>query len=105
VSEREISCPIRVQELLLTYTHTKIDHIERKGFSVVINRFKALIVNPNFDWQSKEALTTPVVKFGSKCELSVRVSPLLYFPLFLSESLFLSLSLSRRVLDSVDDED
>ena len=31
---------------------------------------KALIVNPSFDSQSKETLTTPVAKFGSKCELS-----------------------------------
>jgi DNA topoisomerase II len=29
---------------------------------------KALIVNPSFDSQSKETLTTPVAKFGSKCE-------------------------------------
>ena len=31
---------------------------------------KALIVNPSFDSQSKETLTTPVAKFGSKCDLS-----------------------------------
>jgi DNA topoisomerase-2 len=31
---------------------------------------KSLIVNPSFDSQSKETLTTPVAKFGSKCELS-----------------------------------
>jgi len=31
---------------------------------------KAIIVNPSFDSQSKETLTTPVAKFGSKCELS-----------------------------------
>lgn len=31
---------------------------------------KALIVNPSFDSQSKETLTTPVAKFGSKCEPS-----------------------------------
>jgi DNA topoisomerase-2 len=31
---------------------------------------KALIVNPSFDSQSKETLTTSVAKFGSKCELS-----------------------------------
>lgn len=31
---------------------------------------KCLIVNPSFDTQTKEQLTTPVVKFGSKFELS-----------------------------------
>jgi len=31
---------------------------------------KALIVNPSFDSQSKETLTTPIAKFGSKCDLS-----------------------------------
>lgn len=31
---------------------------------------KALIVNPSFDSQSKETLTTPVAKFGSKCDIS-----------------------------------
>ena len=31
---------------------------------------KALIVNPSFDSQTKETLTTPIAKFGSKCELN-----------------------------------
>jgi DNA topoisomerase-2 len=31
---------------------------------------KSLIVNPSFDSQTKETLTTPFAKFGSKCELS-----------------------------------
>lgn len=31
---------------------------------------KSTIVNPAFDSQSKETLTTPVQKFGSKCEIS-----------------------------------
>lgn len=30
---------------------------------------KALIANPSFDGQTKETLTTPASKFGSKCEL------------------------------------
>jgi DNA topoisomerase-2 len=30
---------------------------------------KAMIVNPSFDGQTKETLTTPSSKFGSKCEL------------------------------------
>lgn len=31
---------------------------------------KCTVVNPTFDSQSKETLTTPMSKFGSKCELS-----------------------------------
>jgi len=44
----------------------KSQHIKDNLFIFV----KALIVNPSFDSQSKETLTTPVAKFGSKCELS-----------------------------------
>ena len=44
----------------------KAQHIKDNLFVFV----KALIVNPSFDSQSKETLTTPVAKFGSKCELS-----------------------------------
>ena len=44
----------------------KSQHIKDNLFVFV----KALIVNPSFDSQSKETLTTPVAKFGSKCELS-----------------------------------
>jgi DNA gyrase/topoisomerase IV subunit B len=44
----------------------KAQHIKDNLFIFV----KALIVNPSFDSQSKETLTTPVAKFGSKCELS-----------------------------------
>lgn len=39
---------------------------------------KALIVNPSFDSQSKETLTTPVAKFGSKCEISEKFYDKLY---------------------------
>ena len=39
---------------------------------------KALIVNPSFDSQSKETLTTPVAKFGSKCDLSDKFFDKLY---------------------------
>ena len=31
---------------------------------------KSLIVNPSFDGQTKETLTTPSTKFGSKCEIN-----------------------------------
>lgn len=44
----------------------KAQHIKDNLFVFV----KALVVNPSFDSQSKETLTTPVAKFGSKCELS-----------------------------------
>ena len=44
----------------------KAQHIKDNLFVFV----KALIVNPSFDSQSKETLTTPVAKFGSKCDLS-----------------------------------
>jgi len=44
----------------------KTQHIKDNLFVFV----KALIVNPSFDSQSKETLTTPVAKFGSKCEFS-----------------------------------
>ena len=33
---------------------------------------KALISNPSFDSQTKETLTTPVSKFGSRCEVPDR---------------------------------
>lgn len=39
---------------------------------------KALIVNPSFDTQTKDALTTQVSKFGSKCELSDKFFSALY---------------------------
>lgn len=44
----------------------KPQHIKDNLFIFV----KSIIVNPSFDSQSKETLTTPVAKFGSKCELS-----------------------------------
>jgi len=39
---------------------------------------KCLIVNPAFDTQTKEALTTPMSKFGSKCELDKKFFLALY---------------------------
>jgi DNA gyrase/topoisomerase IV subunit B len=39
---------------------------------------KAVIVNPSFDSQSKETLTTQVSKFGSKCDLSDKFFEKLY---------------------------
>ena len=39
---------------------------------------KSIIVNPSFDSQSKETLTTQVSKFGSKCEVSDKFIDKLY---------------------------
>lgn len=39
---------------------------------------KSLIVNPSFDSQSKETLTTQATKFGSKCDLSDKFFEKLY---------------------------
>lgn len=39
---------------------------------------KASIVNPTFNSQTKETLTSPVTKFGSKCELSEKFFAALY---------------------------
>lgn len=39
---------------------------------------KSLIVNPSFDTQTKDALTTQASKFGSKCELSDKFFAALY---------------------------
>lgn len=44
----------------------KANHIADNLFLSV----KCLIINPSFDTQTKECLTTPVAKFGSKFELS-----------------------------------
>lgn len=44
----------------------KVQHIKDNLMLFV----KSLIVNPSFDTQTKEQLTTPVAKFGSKFELS-----------------------------------
>jgi len=52
----------------------KTQHIKDNLFVFV----KALIVNPSFDSQSKETLTTPVAKFGSKCDLSDKFYEKLY---------------------------
>ena len=52
----------------------KPQHIKDNIFVFI----KSIIVNPSFDSQSKETLTTPVAKFGSKCELSDKFFDKLY---------------------------
>jgi DNA topoisomerase-2 len=44
----------------------KLQHLKDNLFIIV----KAQIVNPSFDSQTKETLTTQATKFGSRCELS-----------------------------------
>lgn len=52
----------------------KPQHIKDNIFVFI----KSIIVNPSFDSQSKETLTTPVAKFGSKCDLSDKFFDKLY---------------------------
>lgn len=69
-----------VDNVVTTITNKLIKHVESKRGKVVLkpshvkeNMFifvKSVIENPAFDSQSKEYLTTPATKFGSKCEVS-----------------------------------
>jgi DNA topoisomerase-2 len=52
----------------------KSQHLKDNLFVFV----KCLIVNPSFDSQTKETLTTQVAKFGSKCELTDKFFDKLY---------------------------
>jgi len=52
----------------------KVQHI-KDNLTIFV---KASIVNPSFDSQSKETLTTQASKFGSKCELSDKFFDKLY---------------------------
>lgn len=52
----------------------KPQHIRDNLFLFV----KCLVVNPSFDTQTKESLTTPASKFGSRCELSENFMKTLY---------------------------
>jgi DNA topoisomerase-2 len=59
----------KLSEMALTKTKktVKAQHIKDNLMVFV----KCLIVNPAFDTQTKDSLTTPVAKFGSKCELPI----------------------------------
>lgn len=69
-----------VDNVVTTITNKLIKHVESKRGKVVLkpshvkeNMFifvKSVIENPAFDSQTKEYLTTPSTKFGSKCEVS-----------------------------------
>jgi DNA topoisomerase-2 len=52
----------------------KANHIKDCLFVFI----KATIVNPGFDSQSKERLTTPITKFGSKCEVDEKFIETIY---------------------------
>ena len=66
----------KLSEMALSKTKkaVKAQHIKDNLMVFV----KCLIVNPAFDTQTKDSLTTPVAKFGSKCELSPKFLAELY---------------------------
>ena len=66
----------RLGEMIASKTkkEVKSQHI-KDNLAVFV---KCLIVNPSFDTQTKDALTTPSTKFGSKCELSDKFMTALY---------------------------
>jgi DNA topoisomerase-2 len=65
-----------IAKKLQTYAATK--GIKRKKCDVKVNHIKdnmwiflkSIVINPSFDSQTKEFLTTPASKFGSKCDVS-----------------------------------
>ncbi len=69
-----------VDNVVANITNKLIKHMESKRSKVVLkpshvkeNMFifiRSVIENPAFDSQTKEYLTTPATKFGSKCEVS-----------------------------------
>jgi DNA topoisomerase-2 len=66
----------RISEMVASKTKKEVkpQHI-KDNLAVFV---KCLIVNPSFDTQTKDALTTPSAKFGSKCELSDKFMTALY---------------------------
>lgn len=63
---------------------------------------KAVIVNPTFDSQSKETLTTPASKFGSKAELSDKFIEKLYKTGIVDKLAEISQALGANVLKKTD---
>jgi DNA topoisomerase-2 len=63
---------------------------------------KSTIVNPAFDSQSKETLTTPVAKFGSKCEISDKFIDKLYKTNIVEKALSLTEFQSQKKLTKTD---
>lgn len=63
---------------------------------------KSTIVNPAFDSQSKETLTTPVAKFGSKCEISDKFIDKLYKTNIVERALSLTEFQNQKKLTKTD---
>lgn len=77
-----------VEYILNQITKKLVDMISKKNKDLIVRPqtvkdnlilfVKSTIVNPTFDSQSKETLTTPVSKFGSKAEISEKFVEKLY---------------------------
>ena len=76
----------------------KPQHIKDNLFVFV----KSTIVNPSFDSQTKETLTTQVAKFGSKCELSDKFYDKLYKSGIVERALNLSSEADTKKLTKTD---
>ncbi len=63
---------------------------------------KSTIVNPAFDSQSKETLTTPVAKFGSKCDISDKFIEKLYKTNIVEKALSLTEFQNQKKLTKTD---
>ncbi len=63
---------------------------------------KSTIVNPAFDSQSKETLTTPVAKFGSKCDISDKFIEKLYKTNIVERALSLTEFQNQKKLTKTD---
>jgi DNA gyrase/topoisomerase IV subunit B len=63
---------------------------------------KSTIVNPAFDSQSKETLTTPVSKFGSKCDISDKFIEKLYKTNIVEKALSLTEFQNAKKLSKTD---
>jgi DNA topoisomerase-2 len=66
----------RISEMVASKTKKEVKQQHIKDNLMVF--VKCLVVNPSFDTQTKDALTTPAAKFGSKCELSDKFMTALY---------------------------
>ena len=63
---------------------------------------KSTIVNPSFDSQSKETLTTPATKFGSRCDISDKFIEKLYKTNIVDKALSLTEFQNQKKLTKTD---
>jgi len=63
---------------------------------------KSTIVNPSFDSQSKETLTTPATKFGSRCDISDKFIDKLYKTNIVDKALSLTEFQNQKKLTKTD---